>query len=222
MLKRSADGQFHTKVSGRDFTVDFSFTPTEPVLPEGDGGYSQKGPKPGEASYYYSMPHLSVSGSLVRNGQSKSVSGSAWLDREWSSNYLDAAASGWDWTGLDLDGGGALMGFRIRDAAGKTFWAGGTLRDANGAIHVLAPADVRFTPVRRWRSPESGAVYPVETIIGVRLPEGERQWHLVPLFDNQEYDSRTTGGPVYWEGAVRGDGASGYLEMTGYFHPLKL
>src|SRR5207237_8577847 len=55
-----------------------------------------------------------------------------------------------------------------------------------------------------------------------RLPGGEREWHLTPLFDNQEYDARAAAGPVYWEGAVRTDTGSGYLEMTGYFHPLNM
>ena len=221
-LNQSADGRFHTLVRGRDFTFDLTFAAGEPVLPEGDNGYSRKGPDPREASYYYSMPHLAVSGSVTKAGHSETVSGSAWLDREWSSSYLDPAAAGWDWTGLNLDDGGALMAFRIRDAAGRTFWSAGTLRDAGGVTHVLAPGDVIFTPTRRWRSSQTGAEYPVETTIGVRLPDGERRWHLTPLFDNQEYDSRATGGPVYWEGAVRANGATGYLEMTGYFRPLKM
>ncbi len=221
-LKRSADGRFHTLAGGKDFTLDLTFTPMEAVLLEGDNGYSRKGPKPGDASHYYSMPHLSVTGHVVRDGRAETVTGTAWLDREWSSNYLDPDAAGWDWTGLNLDSGGALMAFRIRDHAGATLWAGGTLREANGAIHVLAPGDLTFTPVRKWRSPQSGTIYPVEMTVAAHLPDGERQWHLTPLFDNQEYDARMTGGPVYWEGAVRSNGASGYLELTGYFEPLKL
>ena len=35
-------------------------------------------------------------------------------------------------------------------------------------------------------------------------------------------DSRAGGGPVYWEGAAEIDGGRGYLELTGYFRPLKL
>ena len=42
------------------------------------------------------------------------------------------------------------------------------------------------------------------------------------MFDDQELDSRRTGGPVYWEGAVRAPGARGYLELTGYVSPLKM
>ncbi|MBP9232757.1 MAG: lipocalin family protein, partial [Phenylobacterium sp.] len=55
-----------------------------------------------------------------------------------------------------------------------------------------------------------------------RTPAGERRWRLTPLFDDQELDSRRTGGPGYWEGAVRAPGARGYLELTGYVSPLKM
>lgn len=221
-LRRSEDGRFHAVASGKDFTLDLTFTPTQSALPEGENGYSRKGPRPGDASNYYSLPHLSVAGHVALDGSRETVTGSAWLDREWSSNYLDPDASGWDWTGLNLDKGGALMAFRIRDHSGGTLWAGGTLREANGAIHVLAPADVHFAPVRQWHSLQSGTNYPVEMRVGIHLPDGEQQWQLRPLFDNQEYDSRATGGPVYWEGAVRAGGASGYLELTGYFQPLRM
>ena len=47
------------------------------------------------------------------------VTGEAWLDREWSSTYLDPQAVGWDWSGLNLDDGGALMAFQVRDAKGR-------------------------------------------------------------------------------------------------------
>lgn len=221
-LRRSADGAFHTLVSGKDFALDLSLSPTAAVLLEGENGYSRKGPKPDDASYYYSVPHLQVSGTMVVNGRNEHVTGEAWLDREWSSNYLDPDASGWDWTGLNLADGGALMAFRIRDQAGNAFWAGGTLRDRDGTIHVFAPGDVQFAPVRKWRSPQTGAEYPVETMIRVRLQNGSREWHLTPLFDNQEYDARGAAGPVYWEGAVRTGDGTGYLEMTGYFHALRM
>jgi predicted secreted hydrolase len=62
----------------------------------------------------------------------------------------------------------------------------------------------------------------VEQAVTVRLPSGERQFTLTPLFDDQELDSRRGGGPVYWEGAVTTNGGRGYLELTGYFQPLKL
>ena len=50
---------------------------------------------------------------------------------------------------------------------------------------------------------------------------------LKPLMDDQELDSRASTGTIYWEGAVRAfKGTSeigrGYLELTGYWKPMKL
>ena len=219
---RSGDDRYHTKIAASDFTFDLTFSPTQPILLEGNGGFSRKGPQPGEASYYYSIPHLVVSGTVQRAGLSTLVKGTAWLDREWSSTYLDAKAVGWDWVGLNLDDGGALMAFQIRDASGGALWAGGSLRSKDGSLVRFKPEDVHFTPGRLWHSPHTGADYHVERTLSVRLPSGERQWPLKPLLDDQELDSRDGGGLVYWEGAVKTDGGRGYLELTGYFRPVKM
>ena len=220
-LKRQGDGRFHARVSGKDFAMDLMFSPTQPVLPEGENGFSRKGPLAADASRYYSIPHLKAAGALRRGGRSVQVTGEAWLDREWSSSYLDPKAVGWDWTGLNLDDGGAVMAFQVRDAKGRALWAGGSLRAAGGAITRLGPSDVVFAARRRWRSPRTGVDYPVEQTLTLQLPTGPRQWPLAPLFDDQELDSRPSG-PVYWEGAVRTTGGRGYLELTGYLAPLKL
>ena len=150
------------------------------------------------------------------------MTGSAWLDREWSSTLLDPKAVGWDWVGLNLDDGSALMAFQVRDAAGKALWAGGSLRGKDGAVTRFTPDMVRFGAERLWRSPRTGGRYPVERSVTVRLPQGERRWMLKPLFDDQELDSRAAGGPIYWEGAVTTQGGRGYLELTGYVSPMKL
>ena len=221
-LRRGADGRFTTKVAGEGFDLDLTFTPTQPVLLQGEGGFSRKGPLATQASYYYSLPQLKVSGSVIRNGKAVKVTGTAWLDREWSSTLLDPAAVGWDWVGLNLDDGGALMAFQVRDAAGKALWAGGSLRGRDGVVTRFSPSQVAFSTLRNWRSPRTKALYPIERQIAVQTPQGERRWTLKPLFDDQELDSRASGGPVYWEGAVRTEGGRGYLELTGYASPMKL
>lgn len=221
-FRREADNRFATRVSAPDFTLDLGFAPTQEPFLQGVGGYSQKGPDAADASHYYSMPHLRVSGTVTRNGKATSVSGEAWLDREWSSNYLVPDAQGWDWTGLNLDDGGALMAFRIRGKNDETIWAGGSLRRPDGTITQLSPQDVRFTATRRWRSPDTQAEYPVAQVLSVSLPEGVREFPLEPLFDAQELDGRGSGLPVYWEGAVKTTGGRGYLELTGYASPLSL
>jgi len=214
---------FAAKVAADEFSLALSLEPTQAALLNGGSGYSQKGPAPTSASLYYSLPQLKVTGSIVRGAARDAVTGSAWLDHEWSSAYLDDAATGWDWVGINLDDGGALMAFRIRDAGGRARWAGGTLRSAAGDLRVLTPDAVRFSPGRRWRSPRTGVEYPVEW----RLAVGDLSLSLAPLMDDQESDSRPTTGAVYWEGAVeaRIEGrriGRGYLELTGYGERLRL
>ncbi|WP_206996335.1 lipocalin-like domain-containing protein [Trinickia mobilis] len=239
-LERNADGRYRLNVATPRFAFAFTLQPTQPVLVNGAGGYSRKGPRPGEASYYYSEPWLQVDGVLKRDGNSPGnqahVRGQAWLDHEWSSAPLADEAVGWDWIGIDLDDGGALMAFQIRDKAGRKFWAGGTLRAADGSTHALSPDSVSFTPLRRWRSPHTGAHYPV----AMRVDAQDVHLTLVPLMDDQEFDSRASTGAVYWEGAVTAfragaattDAAGaastvkplgrGYLELTGYVQRLEL
>ncbi|KQT65938.1 MULTISPECIES: lipocalin-like domain-containing protein [unclassified Aureimonas] len=222
-FRREPDGRFTTRVAAEGFAFDLAFDPTQEPFLQGEAGYSRKGPSEGDASHYYSLPHLAVSGTLTRDGGSaEAVTGTAWLDREWSSNYLAPDAAGWDWTGLNLDDGGALMAFRIRGADGGTVWAGGSLRRPDGTIQRFQPGDVTLEPVRTWRSPRTDADYPVEQILTIRLPEGERRFPLTPLFDDQELDGRSGGLPVYWEGAVTTTGGRGYLELTGYAARLRM
>lgn len=221
-LRRLPDGRFAAHVAGQGFALDLTLTPHQPVLAQGDHGFSRKGPAIQSASRYYSLPHLAVSGSVDQGGQRQAIGGEAWLDREWSSSYLPAGAVGWDWTGLNFDDGAALMAFRIRRRDGSSLWAGGSYRAANGALTVLKPGDVAFAARAHWRSPRTGALYPVDPVLQVTLPGGRRDLPLTPMFGDQELDGRAAGSPVYWEGAVTMPGGRGYLELTGYADVLHL
>jgi predicted secreted hydrolase len=210
-------------IDAEDFAYDFRLQVTQPLLLNGESGYSRKGPAPLAASYYYSEPHLQVTGTLTRAAKIMKVQGEAWLDHEWSSEYLDPAAQGWDWIGLNLADGSALMAFRIRDVQGAAHWAGGTLRSADGKVQVFSPEQVSFTPLRNWSSPRTGIAYPVAWRVSVR----DRSFELAPLMDDQENDTRLSTGAIYWEGAVRvrehdHEAGRGYLELTGYGEKLKL
>jgi predicted secreted hydrolase len=126
-------------------------------------------------------------------------------------------AQGWDWVGLNLDDGGAVMAFRIRDAAGSPLWAAASVQDADGAARHYGPAEVSFEPLATWTSPRTHAVYPVSAAIRV----GAESWHVEATMPDQELDSRASTGAIYWEGAVRvmreGERiGQGYLELTGY------
>jgi predicted secreted hydrolase len=222
-MVRAADGSYAVRVDGPQFKFDIKLTSTQPVLLEGDSGYSRKGPKPLQSSYYYSEPQLKVSGSVTSAGQPTAITGVAWLDHEWSSEALDPDAAGWNWIGANLDDGGALMAFEVRSKTGAKLWAHATWREPSGKVTQFAPEQVSFTPQRQWRSARTNAEYPVAT----RLSTGSTVWDVVPLQDDQELDSRRSTGAVYWEGAVtlKRDGkpaGRAYLEMTGYVRAMKL
>lgn len=221
-LKRDG-GRYRSRITARDFAFELELTPTQPVLLEGDAGVSRKGPLPAQASYYYSAPHLAVAGHIERAGSRAAVTGVAWLDHEWSSEYMAPEAAGWDWTGINLDDGGALMAFRMRERSGATFWAGGSLRSPDGRVRVFRPDEIEFTAARRWRSPRTGVEYPV----AMSVRAGDFDCSLEPLLDDQELDARTGVGVLYWEGAARALARGraigrGYLELTGYGKPIKL
>ena len=222
-MRRAPDGRYLVSVRGGELAFELQLVPTQPVLLEGEAGFSRKGPQAAHASYYYSEPHLAVSGTVTSKGKPVSVKGSAWLDHEWSSQVLDTNAAGWDWTGINLDDGGALMAFQIRARDGGKLWAHATLRDGAGRLTQYGPDQVGFVPQTHWKSARTGATYPVATTITT----GAMRWQLKPLQPDQELDSRRSTGAVYWEGAVtvERDGrplGRGYLELTGYLDPMKL
>jgi predicted secreted hydrolase len=214
---------YAARIEAPEFGFDLRFRAEQPLMLQGQDGFSRKGPRPVQASYYYSRPHLAVSGSLRSADSRLQVSGGAWLDHEWASEYMPEQAQGWDWAGINLMDGGALMAFRMRAKEGGVHWAAATSRSSTGATRSFAPAQVDLAPQRRWRSPRTGVEYPVQMALRV----GDRELELQPLMDDQELDARGSTGTVYWEGAVRAlergrAVGRGYLELTGYGSGLVL
>ena len=222
--------RYSARIAARDFALALEFSTDRPPLLQGVSGFSRKGRGAGEASHYYSRPGLAVRGAIERGSNKEDATGAAWLDHEWSSAYLPEGAIGWDWIGINLDDGGALMAFRMRGKAGEVLYAGGTLMRPYGGSEPLGPAEVEFTALRRWRSPRSGTEYPV----AMRVRTRDAVWRIEPLFDDQELDSRASTATIYWEGAVHAfkeqagatgpakPAGKGYLELTGYWRPLRL
>ena len=191
---------YETRIRAREFELELNFSSRTPPVLQGESGFSRKGHRPEEASYYYSRPQLAVRGRV----DGRPVAGTAWLDREWSSAYLAPEAAGWDWCGINLLDGGSLMAFRMRDR--------------KGGVHFAPPGN-SFRPLRMWKSPRTGVEYPVAMQVN--------DLRLEPLMDDQELDSRASTGTIYWEGAVtafrdKTPVGKGYLELTGYWKPMKL
>jgi predicted secreted hydrolase len=225
LQRQAADGSYRADFGLDPVRLELRLVPSQPLLLQGDAGYSRKGPSPAQASHYYSEPQLQVSGRLGPAGAAVAVAGTAWLDHEWSDSLIPAEAEGWDWAGINLGDGGALTVFRLRRTGGAgSVWAGGSYRSPAGQRRVFGPDEVVWQPGRRWRSPQTGADYPVEWTLDT--PVG--RYTLRAMLDAQELDSRGSTGSAYWEGLSALSDASGarvglgYLEMTGYAGRLAL
>lgn len=200
--------QLSLRANGDGFSYDLALTANGPLVFQGDHGYSVKSSQ-GQASYYYSQPHYQVSGHMVENGQMLEVTGTAWLDREWSSQPLAADQSGWDWFSLNFDDGSKLMGFVLRGETGD--FTSGTWIDDTGLATPLPHGAFRAKPVAH----EWGKNTNIPTTWNVKLPQTNVDISVTALNPGSWMDTRF----AYWEGPVQINGSHsgrGYLEMTGY------
>lgn len=202
-----------------ELAFELQLSPGKGVVMQGKKGLSQKGPEPGNASFYYSLPRLPARGTLTMGDRRHNVAGEVWLDREWSTSALSPGVVGWDWLSLQLDDGRELMFYRLRRAdGGATAESSGSLVAADGAVTAVPLESLRLESVGTWTSPATGAPYPVRWRLA--LPAEGLELEISPLLEAQELDLSVR----YWEGAIAATGTSagrpisgrGYLELTGY------
>lgn len=198
--------------------VDLQLTANTPWVLQGDQGYHQKSDL-GRASYYYSQPHIQIDGELTIEGETLSVTGPGWLDREWSSQPLAPNQPGWDWFSLHLDDGSALMIYQLRQNDGPAN-VSGTWIDADGRSTTL-PADAIELSVNQYQrlSLRDGSEKNLPLDWTLTLPERNLRWRIQAERANSWLDGLFP----YWEGPVRAEALNdrtppglGYLELTGY------
>lgn len=210
--------QWRLRAAQPGYRLELELTASAAPVANGEAGLSRKSDRAGDASYYYSVPRLSARGRLTRAGTALTVTGLAWLDREWGSGALAPGQAGWDWYALQLSDGSALMFYALRGRDGRRDpHSAGTYIEPGGLARPLASSDVAIEVTGTWNNP-SGARYPARWRI--RVPALSLEAQLTPVLAGQEL--ATT--PRYWEGAVdvagtRGGsllGGRGYVELTGY------
>lgn len=198
-----------------DYAMHLQLNSDQPAVLQGQAGFSQRHPE-GGGSFYYSQPFLRARGALVFGGETIPVTGHAWLDREWSSQFLLPDQAGWDWFALHLDSGEKLMLYRLRAAEhgdGSDYRLGALMKPGHDPI-ALDPSNMIFeVPATRETA---GRGLPLQWRI--ELPEIGRRFQVRALHPDQWMDLDYP----YWEGVVTvtGDGPGnrgyGYMELTGY------
>lgn len=224
--------QIHLRAGGdlqksEDWRIDLILTPEKHLVIHGESGISLKGEEEGQTSHYYSYTRLKTAGILRIDGKEEQVTGSSWMDHEFSTSILNAAQIGWDWFSIQLDDQSEVMIYKIRRKGGeKDPVSSGTIVYPDGKIRYLAADDFTLRPIQNWKSKESGAVYPVEWQI--EIPSEELVMTSKPLLREQELITAASTRVTYWEGASRFKGkkagkaisGKGYIELTGYAKPF--
>ena len=190
---------------------------TGQLVANGINGYSQKSAQ-GQASYYYSQPHIRVSGFVTQGPDKIELNGQGWLDREWSSQALAENQQGWDWFSLHLNDGNKLMVYQLRHDDGD-HWLSGNWITPRGETRLLDRNAINLASIRT-SAIETGTNQTRDLPMEWRLSlvNQKRSWRIRPLYDQQWMGTSIP----YWEGVVlveddQGNPAGvGYMELTGY------
>ena len=203
-LTEQPDGAWRLQVSTAQWGYDLLLRVQGEPVAHGDQGFSAKSAS-GEGSMYFSLVDIAISGELTRNGDTQTVTGRGWLDREWSSQFLKADQQGWDWFAVHLDSGDKLMAFQLRGEDGGFLsgtWipqTGEPVALSSDALSLTQQSLSADTP-NRWRL----QVPQYQVDIEVSAPAGS-------YINNGLYP--------YWESPVSVSGShtgEGYMELTGY------
>lgn len=216
----NADGS-HVQLFGEDDgrALNLTLVSQKPPVLHGNRGLSQKSAEPGNASYYVSFTRFDTTGTITMNSEQFTVTGTSWMDHEWSTAVLGENAVGWDWFSIQLSDNRELMLFQIRQKDGSIEpLSSGTLVEPDGTTRRLTREQFNIQAQDKWTSAKSRATYPARWTIAV--PSADIRLELKPLIADQEMNISI----IYWEGAVEINGQSrgspvngkGFVEMTGY------
>lgn len=207
-LEAVEPGRWQLTASGEGWSYQLELVPDGRIIRHGDQGFSAKTDS-GQGSMYFSLTDIGITGTVTVDGADYRVTGTGWLDREWSSQFLRSDQQGWDWFALRLDDGGRLMVFRV--GRGEDAFRSGTWMDADGRVHSLSRSQLRLAP-ESYRQTDQGDI-PVTW----RIEVPSRGLDLVVNVPPGNYWN--PGLYPYWESPVTVSGTSGgegYMELTGY------
>ncbi|MGK2856471.1 MAG: lipocalin-like domain-containing protein [Thermoanaerobaculia bacterium] len=222
-----ADGSWRLVAREGTDAIDVTLRAQKAPAIHGRDGISVKATGVGHASHYYSMTRLAAEGTISTKGRREAVGGQAWMDHEFGSAMLREHQAGWDWFSLQFDNTTELMLYVIRKRDGAPDeTSSGSIILADGQVIHLERDDFSAKALGRWKSPKSGATYPMGWRI--RVPKFGIELELRELLKSQELVTSKSTQVTYWEGAVDVTGRSGgtlvrgegYVEMTGYDRPF--
>jgi predicted secreted hydrolase len=223
-------GRFHRIEARTDsLSLNLILLPKKTPVINGENGISKKADGAGNASHYYSITRSDVEGVLVVDGTPMTVTGAAWLDREFGTSQLGPQQVGWDWFSIQLNNNEEIMIYLLRNADGTIDHnSSGTYVFSDGSSDHLRNTDIQVRVVSTWKSRKTGATYPASWRI--EIPQKGVTLNIEPTVSDQELLTQESTRIAYWEGSVNVEGTAqgkpvrgvGYTELTGYAKPLNI
>ena len=207
--------------------VDLKLIPVKDMVFHGKEGVSRKGEQAGNASHYFSYTRMQTTGKVFIKGKAYKVSGTSWMDREFSSDQLNPKLTGWDWLSLKLDNNTEIMLYQLRRKDGSVDpFSSGTLIPADSASRHLVKDQFSVEVTDDWTSAVTKITYPAGWV--VTLKDSGTRLKIRPDLADQELSHLRSISGSYWEGSVSVEGTyegrpvkgKGYVELVGYGKPL--
>jgi predicted secreted hydrolase len=195
-------------------SVDLTLDARGPALYNGGNGFI---PFLAGSSYYYSLPTISTTGTLVENGHSYQVKGHSWFDHQWG-NWNWSVTQKWTWMGIKLNNGVSLDLWDIFADGTENHYA--TVLEPDGTEHVVSVEPLASRTSGFVTSPATGQRYGSHWRVLIPALHTSLAVRAVPALQEiqvnggiGESDSNVTG--VYEGRPVTGHG---YTEQLGDFH----
>ncbi|HTU74370.1 MAG TPA: lipocalin-like domain-containing protein [Trebonia sp.] len=134
-------------------SVDLTLDARGPAIYNGGNGLI---PFLAGSSYYYSLPTVSTTGTLVEGGRAYQVNGQSWVDHQWGDwNWL--VTQKWTWMGIQLSDGVSVDLWDIFSSGTEDHYA--TVLEPDGTEHIVAVEPLASRTSGFVTSPTTGQRY---------------------------------------------------------------
>jgi predicted secreted hydrolase len=180
------------------------YLPTTPTGLE-EEGYSRAGLYNPETmyglSYYYYAPRMALTGTVDIGGETRRVTGSAWLEHQWGNfSTADPEAYRWRWGSVRFAQGGGInwrQWERGPDNAPVYHLNHFAIHTDDGKVTYGYGRDLSYEVLDSWVSPRTGHRYGLYALL--RTPLGI--FYVAPIVADQEIVIAGLTAPL-WEGAL--------------------
>ena len=163
--------------------------------------------------HQYSFPHLETTGTLTKDGESYTLSGYSWFDRQWQGKFGCKGAPRWTWVAVYLDNGEVLSIFDCDKAGFEQRWV--TIQHPDGSHEFAEIEPLEIGASRYWKSEKSGECYPTKLTVRIPRYDSEIVIDAHPL--EQELATKMLGMEVHqYEAACRVTGIHKGQQVTGH------